>query len=166
MDGQQNNTGESKKNNGVMIGTVVALIVAVASYGFYKYTKKEEVAIEPVVVPPTAPTTTEPSTQPTVSFVYKNGEYTAVGNYNSPGGAETVSVKVTLKDDMVTAVSLTPNATRPVSLKMQQAVAGSLNSLVVGKKLNEVSLDKVSGSSLTPKGFNDAIAKIKVSAKA
>ncbi len=162
MDGQQNNTVEQKKSNGVMIGTVVALIVAVASFGFYKYTKKDEVAIEPVVVPPTAPT----SGEPTVSFMYRNGEYTAVGNYNSPGGAETVGVKVTLMDDVVTAVSLTPNATRPVSLKMQQAVSASLSSLVVGKKLNEVTLDKVSGSSLTPKGWNDAVAKIKVSAKA
>jgi hypothetical protein len=36
---------------------------------------------------------------------------------------------------------------------------------VVGKKIDEVQLTKVSGSSLTPQGFNDALAKIKAEAK-
>lgn len=154
---------EPKKNNSVYIGTAVALIVAVAVYGFYKYTKKEDSTIVPVVIPPITENT---PTEPVVTYLYKDGEYTALGNYTSPGGAETVDVKLTLKDDVVTAVSLTPKATRPISIKMQNTVATNVGALVVGKKLDEVILDKVSGSSLTPKGFNDAIAKIKVSAKA
>lgn len=161
MEGQQN-MGDGKKGNGVMIGTAVALVVAVASYGFYQYTKKDAVAIQPVITPPTAPITNEP----TMSYMYKDGEYSAVGSYNSPGGVETVGVKLTLKNDVVTAVTVEPKSTRPISLKMQQTVAANVGAIVVGKKLAEVKLDKVSGSSLTPKGFNDAIAKIKVSAKA
>lgn len=156
---------EPKKSNSVYIGTAVALIIAVSAYGFYKYTKKEDATIEPVVItPPTAEPTPTP-TPPIVTYMYKDGDYTAVGNYNSPGGAETVGVKITLKDDVVTAVIVTPKSARPISLKMQQTVAANVGALVVGKKLDEVVLDKVSGSSLTPKGFNDAIVKIKTQAR-
>ncbi len=154
---------EPKKSNSVYIGTAVALIIAVSAYGFYKYTKKEDAIIEPVVIPAVTETT---PTEPTVTYMYKDGEYTAVGNYNSPGGAETIDVKITMKDDVVTAVAVTPKATRPVSLKMQQTVASNVSAIVVGKKIDEVTLDKVSGSSLTPRGFNDAVAKIKVQARA
>lgn len=155
---------EPKKSNSVYIGTAVALIIAVSAYGFYKYTKKEDTTIEPVVITPSAETIPEP--EPVVAtYIYKNGEYTSIGNYTSPGGAEEISVKLSLKDDVVTAVSITPKATRPVSVKMQNAVAAEVSALVVGKKLDEVMLDKVSGSSLTPKGFNDAIAKIKTQAR-
>mgnify|MGYP003395648924 CR=1 FL=1 len=153
---------EQKKSNSVYIGTAVALIIAVSAYGFYKYTKKEDATIEPIVITPSA----EPTPTPVATtYMYKDGEYTAVGNYNSPGGAEEVGVKITLKNDVVTALTVTPKATRPISVKMQTAVSTGAGALVVGKKLDQVVLDKVSGSSLTPKGFNDAIAKIKVSAK-
>ncbi len=38
--------------------------------------------------------------------------------------------------------------------------------VVVGKKIDEVQLTKVAGSSLTPKGFMDALEKVKTEAKA
>lgn len=151
--------GQEKKSNGVMIGTVVALIVAVGAYGFFKYTKKETINVE-VPVPTPIPT------QTTTSYLYKDGNFTATGNYNSPGGAEEIVVNVSVKDDVITDASVEVKATRPASLNWQNVVKDNIKSLVVGKKLDEVVLDKVSGSSLTPKGWNDAIAKIKVSAKA
>jgi uncharacterized protein with FMN-binding domain len=151
--------GQEKKGNGVMIGTVAALIVAVAAYGFFKYTKKEDAQIaNPIPVNPT--------TEVTTSYLYKDGNYSATGGYNSPGGAEEIVVNVTLKSDVITDVSVEPKATLPASLNWQTVVASNIKSIVVGKKLDEVVLNKVSGSSLTPKGWNDAIAKIKVSAKA
>ncbi|HEY0220842.1 MAG TPA: hypothetical protein VGC58_01325 [Candidatus Paceibacterota bacterium] len=153
---------EPKKNNGVIIGTVVALILAVGGYGFFKYTKKENATIEPI----STPEVTKDDNTSSVTYLYKDGTYSATGNYVSPGGSEEVLVSLILKGDIVTDVTLTPKATRPISLQMQQTVSQNLKNLVVGKKLNEVTLDKVSGSSLSPKGFNDAVTKIKVSAKA
>jgi hypothetical protein len=35
----------------------------------------------------------------------------------------------------------------------------------VGKNINDLKLTKIAGSSLTPMGFNDAVAKIKMKAK-
>ena len=155
---------EPKKNNSVYIGTAVALIIAVSAYGIYNYTKRDQATIKPVLITPITETT--PTIEPTVTYVYKNGDYVAIGDYNSPGGAEQIGVKISLKDDIVTTVTVEPKATKPIAIKMQNTVASNVSALVVGKKLDEVTLDKVSGSSLTPKGFNDAIAKIKVSAKA
>lgn len=96
---------------------------------------------------------------------YKNGNYSAVGDYMSPGGAEQVGVTLTLKDDIISDVTFEVKAERPISVKMQEAFAADYKQYVVGKKIDEVQLTKVSGSSLTPKGFNDALAKIKAEAK-
>lgn len=152
--------GQEKKSTGVVIGTVLALIVAVLAYGFYKYTRKDNEKIEPVVLPK------ETSQETTVTYVFKDGDYTSIGNYNSPGGAEEIGVKVSVKQDVITDASIEVKSSRPVSKNWQTTVANSIKSVVVGKKLNEVVLDKVSGSSLTPKGWNDAIVKIQAQAKA
>ncbi|MES3005834.1 MAG: calcium-binding protein [Patescibacteria group bacterium] len=97
---------------------------------------------------------------------YKDGTYSAEGNYISPGGSEHVGVSITIKDDTVVASNFTIGAERPTSVQMQTQFASGYKQFVIGKKLDEVSVGKVSGSSLTPKGFNDAIAKIKIEAEA
>ena len=43
--------------------------------------------------------------------------------------------------------------------------ASGFKALVVGKKITDVNLDKVSGSSLTSGGWNEAITKIEAQAK-
>lgn len=111
----------------------------------------------------TVPTTTE-TTDSTSNVSYTDGTYTAVGNYQSPGGAEEIGVTVTLKDNVITDVSVEPKATRGISVNMQKMFADNYKPMVVGKNINEVHLGKVSGSSLTPKGFNDALVKIEAQA--
>ncbi len=96
---------------------------------------------------------------------YKDGNYDAQGVYKSPAGDESIEVKLTLKKNLITKITVTPNATHPKSVTMQNLFVGGYKELVIGKNINEVKLDKVSGSSLTPKGFNDAIEKIKAEAK-
>ncbi len=170
---------EQNKKSGWIMSIVILLILAIAGYGVFKYTKKDDLANEiaiqptptPAIVPPTPTTSTStptPSTTPPAATanLYKNGTYTAVGKYNSPGGAEEVGVTVTLVNDVITATTFDAKATRPNSVTYQAKFASGYQVLVIGKKIDEVSLSKVSGSSLTPKGFNDALAQIKVQAKA
>lgn len=95
---------------------------------------------------------------------YKNGTYSADGVYRSPAGAEEIHVTVTLKDDVVTAAQVEGTATHPKSKAMQEAFIAGFGAQVVGKSIDELSLGVVNGSSLTPKGFMDAVAKIKVEA--
>ena len=96
---------------------------------------------------------------------YRDGTYEAVGNYVSPGGSEELGVKVTLKNDVITDSSVTPHATRPNSVTFQGIFTENYKSFVIGKNIDEVHLTKVSGSSLAPGGFNDALDKIKSQAK-
>ncbi len=114
----------------------------------------------------TTPATIAPTTPVEKKTVYKNGTYSADGEYRSPAGAESITVSLTLVNDVITDATVTPHATNKRSIQMQDAFISGFKQLVVGKNIDEVTLDKVSGSSLTPKGFNDAIAKIKVQAKA
>ena len=167
---------EQKKGGNGIVWVVVVLVVLVALYGAFKYIKKDSSTdttdltqvTTPTPLPTPTPTPTEsPTPTPVVSTsVYKDGTYTATGEYLSPGGLETVKVSLTLKDDLIVDATVVPQATRPNSVKYQGLFESGYKAFVVGKSIDSVLLTKVSGSSLTPKGFNDAVAQIKVSAKA
>jgi uncharacterized protein with FMN-binding domain len=93
---------------------------------------------------------------------YADGTYNATGQYGSLPSS--IAVSVTLVDDMITAVTVTPRATDPTSLDYQTRFAQAIPALVVGRNIDEVNLSKVAGSSGTPDGFNAAIQRIKAEA--
>ena len=97
---------------------------------------------------------------------YEDGEYTARGEYISPGGPQSVGVTVTLSNSVITAVSVDTSQTKGPSLEYQGKFAGGISDVVVGKNIDEIEVDKVSGSSLTSGGFNEAIEQIKQEAQA
>jgi uncharacterized protein with FMN-binding domain len=119
----------------------------------------------------TTPTTSTNGTTPTASSTagaaskYKNGTYNADGTYTSPAGKEDISVSVTLNGDTITSVTVTPKATDPMSKNWQQRFASGISSQIVGKKLDDISIGKVSGSSLTGTGFNQALQSVKNNAR-
>ncbi|MHA7238333.1 FMN-binding protein [Arthrobacter sp. TMS1-12-1] len=96
---------------------------------------------------------------------YEDGTYTETGTYQSPAGQEEVGVTLTVEADVVTAVEVEPMPTNPTTTQYQGRFAGGISDVVVGKKLDELSVDKVAGSSLTSGGFNDALGKIKSEAQ-
>jgi major membrane immunogen (membrane-anchored lipoprotein) len=100
------------------------------------------------------------------SGTYKDGEHSATGSYRSPGGQQAITIKVTVQDGKITDTSAESGATDGTSRDFQSKFISGYKAQIVGKSLDEVRLDKVSGSSLTPQGFNDAIDQIKESAKA
>jgi hypothetical protein len=137
------------------------------------------------VTPPSSPTpvtttTTTPTTatQPTpvdipkqttpapVTYAYTDGAYTATGSYRSPGGYDELGVNLTLHNDIITDVNVTLGANDNTSLRYQEMFVANYKQYVVGKDISTVHLTKVSGSSLTPQGFNDALAQIESQAKA
>ena len=158
---EQNNS----QNNSMMkfvLPAAVVVIIAVAVIFFYTSQKSS-----------TAPTgavsdqvTTVPTETSATSGVYKDGTYSVVGNYVSPGGPREVNVSVTLQGDVITDSTFEGLATDATSKRFQEEFAGGFKTMVVGKKIDEVQLTKVAGSSLTPKGFNDALEKVKTEAKA
>ena len=96
---------------------------------------------------------------------YKDGTYSADGNYVSPNGTETVGVELTLSGGTVSDVNITQHPSNPNTRKFQGEFAGGIKAQIVGKKLDELNVSKVAGSSLTSGGFNEAVEKIKSEAQ-
>lgn len=152
-----------------MIPVVVIALIAIVGGGIFMSQNMNNSTtggdtMEPTMAVQTspAPRAMEETTGMEESMgMYKNGSYESNGAYTSPGGAEQVGVKLTLKDDVITEVEFMQMAERPASVRFQKQFAEGYKDMVVGKKIDEVQLTKVSGSSLTPKGFMDALQKIK-----
>ena len=172
-------TENNNKKIGISIGVIVAAIVLYATFFSSKSTP-----VTPVVTPlPTTdqtPTQNQPASSDTptpvtvppvdtkkpVASVYKNGTYSATGSYMSPGGEDQIGVSLTLSNDVITAVSATNMAGDHTSSRYQDRFIAGYKTYVVGKKISDVYLTRVSGSSLTPAGFNDALNQIKAQAQA
>jgi len=101
---------------------------------------------------------------PDTAREYADGDYTAEGDYVSPAGPSHVTVALTLADDIVTAVEVTPLATDPTSRGFQTQFADGIAAAVVGQDIDSLTVSRVGGSSLTSGGFNDALEKIKAEA--
>ncbi|MEA5456082.1 FMN-binding protein [Sinomonas sp. JGH33] len=112
---------------------------------------------------------TQPTTAPTAaaskgtsgSHAYRDGTYSADGHYTSPNGPETVGVTLTLQSGVVTDVQITEHPTSANTRLFQNHFASGIKDVVVGKKLDDIKVGIVSGSSLTGQGFNDAVSAIK-----
>lgn len=150
--------------NKVPLQIGVGVLVLIIFFAVVVYSKRNsDTANEMVATTPTeeavnANTQSETGTQ---NVAYKNGTYTAEGAYTSPGGPEAITVSVTISNGVVTSTSVTPQAENPVSVKFQNNFAEDHKQFVVGKNIDDLKLSKVSGSSLTPVGFNNALTKIK-----
>lgn len=140
------------KNNNTYIGAAIFVVIAILAFVLNSGKTMENKVVTP---------TTNTTSQTTMAGAeIKDGTYEATGEYTSPAGPEVVPIKLTLKNGVIESIEFNQQVTNPGSIKFQGMFKEGYQALVVGKKISEVKLDKVSGSSLTPKGFNDAIQKI------
>ncbi len=96
--------------------------------------------------------------------LYKDGTYDAMGSYVSPAGPESVNISLTLEDGVIVNATFQGNATASRSQVMQSQFSAGFKEAVIGKSINDLSLTVVNGSSLTPKGFMEAVKKIQAEA--
>ena len=159
-----NTSNQSAKKIAAIVGLLI--IVAAIGVGALVSTKRSDPAAAASAT--TVMTTTPaPSTAATNSAsVYKNGTYQTTISYSSPGGQESLGVSLTIANDTVTGSQLTNMAGDHNAKDYQDAFIASYQSQVVGKPLADINLSRVSGSSLTSRGFNAAVAAIKSKAKA
>jgi uncharacterized protein with FMN-binding domain len=111
-------------------------------------------------------TAAAPDTSTTAGGTYTDGTYTESADYQAPSGTETVDVTLTLAGGVVTAVTVAGHATDPEAKIHQGQFASGISAVVVGKKIDDLKVDKVGGSSLTSGGFNAAVEEIKADAAA
>lgn len=114
---------------------------------------------------PAQDTTTDTKPETTVT-VYTDGTYTATGNYSTPGGSESITITTVISNDIVTSISASGSATSGNSKQYQSQFLSGYKNQVVGKSIEDVSLSRVAGSSLTSNGFNKALDTIKNDARA
>ncbi|MBS1699623.1 MAG: FMN-binding protein [Actinobacteria bacterium] len=105
------------------------------------------------------------ATSGTSGGAYKDGTYTADGSYQTPETVERISVSITLSQDTVTAVEVTGDPQASETEHYQAQFISGIAAQVVGKKLDDISVSRVSGSSLTSKGFTQALDTIRSEAK-
>ena len=156
---------QNKKSNVVGFSVIGVILVILAGLGILFFNKKTPVDLSTLPTP-VGTTTDVVATTPGKKTVYKSGTYTAEGSYNSPAGLDTIDVTVTLVNDVITDATVVAKAEHPESRQYQNKFISGFKQYVVGKNIDEVSLSRVSGASLTPKGFTDALSKIKLEAKA
>lgn len=92
-----------------------------------------------------------------------NGEksYQATGSYMTPGGPEQIGIELSIKNGIVSNGVATVMGREGQSIRFQQEFANNFGPAVVGKKLSQLDTVNISGGSLTPQGFLDALDKIK-----
>ena len=95
---------------------------------------------------------------------FKDGTYEATGNYNTPGGNEAIEVTIVLQNGKIVDSSVTNSATSRESREYQSDFVNGYKDQVQGKSIATLRLSRVAGSSLTPRGFNEAIDAIKTQA--
>jgi len=95
---------------------------------------------------------------------WKDGTYQSRGGYQSPNGPETVEVTITVANNVIQEVVVTPGAQNSTSQRYQGQFAEGISAETVGKPLDALSVSRISGSSLTSGGFNQALEAIKADA--
>lgn len=141
----------------IVIVLIGASTVAVAALG----NKNNDTSTSPQVSTTTSPNdTSSTNANSNSASTLKDGEYTADSSYTTPGGMESIGVTVTLKNGIIENAILEQHATGGETAEYQEKFASGYQQLVVGKKISDVKLTRVAGSSLTSSGFNDALDQI------
>jgi len=128
------------------------------------------------VTPSSAPTSSAPapagsapappsSAPAPAAHQFKDGQYSAAADYNSPGGTQHLGVTVTLAADKVTAAKLDLLGDAGIAHSYQTLFESGYSAQVIGKDIASIKLGVVAGSSLTGQGFNKALDQIEAQAR-
>lgn len=127
---------------------------------------KEVIKTEKPVVETPKPTVIDTSIpeKPPVSTptpVSQTKTYTAEETYFVSNNKYTIDVTLDVKDGIVTNTDVMyGNKETGYQHPLQERFDGAYKTQVVGKKLDNISLSRVGGASLTSKAFNEAVANI------
>ena len=86
-----------------------------------------------------------------------NGTFRLKTTYDAPSWPEPLDATVTLKQDVITAVSAENVAVNGASQKFQKMFIDGISGQIVGKNIKDVNVTYVNGSSLTAEAFNKAL---------
>ncbi len=102
-------------------------------------------------------TTTTTTPTETTLYAYKNGTYTASANYYVPKYQNSISINISIENDIIKSATASHDYTDRESGLYIDSFDSQLSSKIVGKKISDIKLSRVGGASLTTYGFNDAL---------
>ncbi len=159
-----------KRSNKAVVAIVVIALLAAATTGVIFLGGKKATPVASATSDQSPSSVTKSSPQPTSSVssdaTYKDGSYKTMTSYMTPGGPESITVTVTIAGGVISATDMQGNPTTRDAQEYQDIFLSEYKSSVVGKKLSDISLDRIAGASLTSNGFNDALDTIRIDAKA
>jgi uncharacterized protein with FMN-binding domain len=160
-------TASPKKSGGtIIVIIVIVVILAVGGFVYVHHAKQNtETAMAPAKKTSAPPAIAQATSAPMTKALYKDGTYSAEGDYITHIGQKHIKVTVTLKNDIITSADVVNEADDPMSQHFQNSFISGYKPLVIGKDITKVHLTKVALSSLTPGGFNNALQKIEQEAK-
>lgn len=138
---------------------LVALFVNIIANGQMTPTTKNTTAITANSSNNAASTSN--STSSTTTNTYKDGTYTAKASFAVPHGSNSITVNATIKNNIITAVTTTHTPQEQESQMYDTWFDNAMTAKVVGKAIDQISLSRVGGASLTTSGFNSALENIK-----
>jgi uncharacterized protein with FMN-binding domain len=139
------------------------LSIGVASFGLLALAgcAAESSAADPVTSDSSTSDSSTSDSSTTTSTTYADGTYTAEASYQAPSGTESVTVEITVANDVVTAVTTSSDSGDHEAREWQERFASGISAEAVGKDLASLSVSRVAGSSLTSTGFNVALDDIR-----
>jgi hypothetical protein len=159
---------EQSSNNAPKIITGIVVLAAVAMIYFFTMGRPHSTSASSTVNDTPLSSASQPNTSSRLSGspTYKAGTYTATGSYRTPESFESITVSLAVAGDgTITDSSVQQTASNSESEQYQAAFRNNYKQYVVGKKLSDVNLGYVSGSSLTSNGFDEALGQIQSQAK-
>ncbi len=161
----------SQQNKAKIVGLIVIVLLSTAATTGVVLVKngRNSDALSSTTTQPSATASTYGTAQTTntTTSTYKDGAYTAQGSFYTPDGTEQIGVTIKLSGNNITSVSIDDSSIYSgTSFAYTERFINGLNSVVVGKNIDNVNVGRISGASLTPIGFNAALDTIKSQAKA
>jgi len=143
---------------------VIVLIVVVLGAGVYFITSLTTNQNNTVTPPRNQDIVINPNNNGVNESPYADGTYSGTNVYNTPAGDHTLTVNLTLQNGIIIAAETVHDDLAGLSTEIAARFDSEYASEVIGKQLDEISLSRVGGASLTTRAFNEAVAEIKLKA--
>ncbi|MFZ2025949.1 MAG: FMN-binding protein [Microgenomates group bacterium] len=146
-----------KKNSFIVLGLVfgVSVLLYILDVPISPITHDAIPTVIPITISPSQPA---PSSIP-VTATYRQFQESI--SYYVKRRAESMTVQIYLEGQIVKDLQLNQVASNGESQQYQDAFAAEIKTLVVGKNINELQIDRIAGASYTSNAFMEALTKIK-----
>ena len=152
---------QDNSRNTVIAG-IIAIAIIVGVVGGTIFVKRESTEKEGTGGDSTI---TQSTVNTSTTAQYKDGTYSAPGDYQTPENASSITVTVTISKGTITNSTVTGNPSSHESKAYIADFIAEYKSFVEGKQLGNLQVSRIAGASLTSRGFNEALNAIRSQAQ-